>query len=565
MFQKFKLILPWIVLLFLVFLTVKPMFIKGYFPMHDDTQPARVFAMASELKKGVFPVRIVDYLGYGYGYPLFNFYAPLPYYFGALFYLAGFDLVSSTKLMFILGVFLSAVFMYLLGRSVAGRTFGLIASVFFLLAPYHAVNIYVRGAVGEYYAYAFLPLLALGIYGLLKSDNTKSIFLGALGLAGILLSHNILGFITLVYLLVFFFVLIILFVIKKLPAHKIQSIVILVLFGFGLSAFFTVPAFFEKSFTRVSSLTSGGSNYTDHFITLSQAWDSPWGFGGSTRGDLDGLSFKIGKFHLITALASFLYILTLSGFKKIKRRFLFAYLTILFLFLLSFFMMLSQSAFIYKALPLLAFVQYPWRFLNLSVFFVSLFPLAFSLVRNNYSKIIIALLLFLATVLINLKNFNPQFISGFEEKKYLSAENLRFTISKISDEYLPEALPLPQNFSDIYRPPPSTENYSFKILKESATGKTFQLEVYKPFDFNPGFAFFPGWRAHLDGQELSIRNQEGFISLNLPVGSHILELSFKNSRVRTVSNAISILSFILLVYVALMLHKSIWAKRNHLK
>src|SRR3989344_6973292 len=100
MLKIFKNLFPYVVIGILTFVAVKPMFIKGYFPMHDDTQPARIFALAQELKQGIFPVRLVGFLGYGYGYPLFNYYAPLPYYLGALFYLGGLDLISSVKLVF---------------------------------------------------------------------------------------------------------------------------------------------------------------------------------------------------------------------------------------------------------------------------------------------------------------------------------------------------------------------------------------------------------------------------------------------------------------------------------
>src|SRR3989344_8538266 len=91
-------ILMLITVLVLSYFSVRPVFIKGYFPVHDDTQPARVLVMSEQLRKGIFPVRLVDRLGYGYGYPLFNFYAPLPYYLRFLFPLAGLSLFFSVKL-----------------------------------------------------------------------------------------------------------------------------------------------------------------------------------------------------------------------------------------------------------------------------------------------------------------------------------------------------------------------------------------------------------------------------------------------------------------------------------
>src|SRR3990170_1206496 len=106
-----------IALIFLLsYWALKSLFIPGFFPIHDDTQVSRVYEMAKALKDGMFPVRWVADLGYGYGYPIFNFYAPLAYYVGGFFTLLGFYALISTKIMMILGILLSGVFMYLLAR-----------------------------------------------------------------------------------------------------------------------------------------------------------------------------------------------------------------------------------------------------------------------------------------------------------------------------------------------------------------------------------------------------------------------------------------------------------------
>jgi hypothetical protein len=71
-----KHIITLIFILILLFWSVKPLFSSGYFTMHDDAQVGRVVAMGQALRDGQFPVRWVNYLGYGYGYPIFNFYGP---------------------------------------------------------------------------------------------------------------------------------------------------------------------------------------------------------------------------------------------------------------------------------------------------------------------------------------------------------------------------------------------------------------------------------------------------------------------------------------------------------
>src|SRR6266571_3739128 len=90
-------------LLILSYWSIKPFFESGFFPIHDDTQVARVFEMNKSLGDGMFPVRWVSDLGYGYGYPIFNFYAPLAYYVGGIANLVGFDVFFATKFMMIVG------------------------------------------------------------------------------------------------------------------------------------------------------------------------------------------------------------------------------------------------------------------------------------------------------------------------------------------------------------------------------------------------------------------------------------------------------------------------------
>src|SRR3990167_10703069 len=91
--------LPIIAVLLLSLFAVLPLLGGGFFPIHDNTQIQRVYEMGNALRSGMFPVRWSENLGYGYGYPLFNFYAPLAYYAGSVFYFLGFDALNAAKLM----------------------------------------------------------------------------------------------------------------------------------------------------------------------------------------------------------------------------------------------------------------------------------------------------------------------------------------------------------------------------------------------------------------------------------------------------------------------------------
>src|SRR3989338_8008808 len=105
----------------LSYMSIAPLFSAGFFPMHYNAQVARVHEMKKAFLEGQFPVRWVADLGYGYGYPIFNFYSPLAYYVGGFFNILGFDALTATKIMIILGILLSGVFMYLLAREFWGK------------------------------------------------------------------------------------------------------------------------------------------------------------------------------------------------------------------------------------------------------------------------------------------------------------------------------------------------------------------------------------------------------------------------------------------------------------
>lgn len=158
---------------FIIFTTLLPLFNDGFFAIHDNTQVERVFQMTKSLSDGQFPVRWVDDLGYGYGYPIFNFYAPFPYYLAGFINLVLSNSLLATKIMFLLGILFSFFSMYLFASRLTNYYGGMVAGIIYLYFPYHAINIYVRGAVGEFFAYAFMPLVFWGIYNLYEKLSVK--------------------------------------------------------------------------------------------------------------------------------------------------------------------------------------------------------------------------------------------------------------------------------------------------------------------------------------------------------------------------------------------------------
>ncbi len=571
--EKAKNFISLILVLILSFFTVKPLLSSGYFPMHDDTQPARVYEMTQSLRDGQFPVRWVKDLGYGYGYPIFNFYAPLPYYFGAVWVMGGIGVIDATKIMFTVGILIAGLTMYWLGEKLWGRWGGLLAAILYMYAPYHGVQIFVRGAVGESWAYGFLPLVGVGLMYLFDLTNLsnlrKGILIGGLGLAAVVLSHNIIGMLT-VMLLGILTVLYI-FLIKSKNRISLIGLLSLISVGLGLSAFFWLPALFESGLTKVAALSTGTNDYRQHFLFLDQLWNSPWGYAGSGPGRLDGMSFMIGKLQMIFGLFGigfWIWGRMLSQNKKGNWEFL----GLVGLVLITMVMMLPISQPLWELLPFGNFVQYPWRFLVFTDFFIVLVGgyIAVGLVKSGkwerLGKFGI-LGLTILVVAINQKYFRPQYTTPQNDSDYISEENLKWKISKISDEYLPLNFPIPQDKTQI-------ANNDFEVFGDIIVEQSEIRSNLIKLNVNANNtsvilinrAFFPSWETVIDTQKVQPMIEKGLIKLNIPSGRHIITVYFRNTWVRNMGNFITFVFIIVLFYLSVMesLHIKFFNSPNRL-
>lgn len=449
-----KRFLPLFLILVLSFFAFKPLLNPGFFPIHDNTQVARVFEMTKSLHAGMFPVRWVSDLGYGFGYPIFNFYAPLSYYAGSVFNIVGFDALIATKIMMLLGIILAGVFMYLFVSELFGKTSGVVASLFYVYAPYHALDIYVRGDVAEFFAYAFIPLVFYGLWKVYKKRSWIFVSVSALGYAGIILSHNLTAMMISPFIALYILLLAISLYKKKNNA-SISYLFISIFLGIVISCFYWLPALLEMSNTNVMSIIGGGSHYADHYACISQLWTSNWGYAGSTKGCVDGFSLMIGKLHIIVSLLSFLGLIILVFLKKQKinneKTIIIGASFLAFVF--SLFLTIEASGFIWNNIPLMEFLQFPWRFLLVASFFASvlagsfiwiigLFP--FKKIFPHFTVEISALLVILL-LFLNIKFFTVQKIINVSANYYTNEYSLKWTTSKISDEYLPKNIIKPKN------------------------------------------------------------------------------------------------------------------------
>lgn len=514
----------WLLVLVLGFFAIQPLLSSGFFPMHDNTQVQRVYELNKSLSSGMLPVRWVSDLGYGYGYPVFNFYAPLAYYFGALVMYFVSALIA-TKIMITAGILLAGITMYFLGSAIFGDGAGIIAGLLYLYAPYHGVDVYVRGDIAELWAYAFIPLVFYSLYKLYQNARFRYVVIGAVGASGVILSHNLTALMAVPF---FAISTVVLFFFKKDKKTVFYTLSIFILAAL-LSAFYWLPVFPEMKFTNVLSQVGGSADFHNHFVCFPQLWNSPWGYGGSVPGCNDGFSFMMGKLHIILGVLGMVGILVFWQ-NKIKRTII---LLCSVLLLLSVFMMLPQSVGVWEVLKPMAFLQYPWRYLVLASLFSSLLSAAgvsllgkfFAGQKNIYLASII--ILSIGIIFLYTKDFVPQYIYSTTSDSLTALHVIRWDTSKLTDEYLPKGFIKPEKINQV---PTSfiDSNSNVDIISaiQSVTEKDFTISVKKNTSLHINLAYFPTWHIFMDKAEVKPQIVPSGIEIGVSKGTHALSFAY---------------------------------------
>jgi hypothetical protein len=549
--EKLEKIINKYILLILVFFSIPAiwaLFVPGYFGASDDLHIAWLYQMHKTLMMGQIPPRFVPDLSFGFGYPLFNFVFPLPFYLGEVFHLLGLSFVSSIKAVFLISIPLSGIFMYMLLRQFASSSLSLVGALLYIYTPYRAVDLYIRGAIGEIVSFIFLPLIILSVIKISQDKGIKWVGIGALALASLVLSHNITAYMFFPFVGLLLIIQFFLNSRKKVFIFKSLSMILL---GFLVSIYFWLPALLDSGLMKYDTVF----NFVDHFPTLRQLITPYWGYGGSVPGPGDGMSFFLGGVNLLILISG--GVLFLSRWKKLDNQKRLLVWWALSAILAALLLMNHRSSFLWSNLPMLPYFQFPWRFLILTTFFTPLLVIAFEGIKFKRYLVIMVPLIILPAITY----FRPQDFLGRQDEYYL---NRYIPYPSASEEYKKtqeEYLRLPRNTKvrpDKNYPRVSNGNVNIsEALKSNDLDMVFKVTSDQGGSMNYNKYFFPGWTARIDNKAINISAGEPFgqITFFVPAGTHIVEVSFEETTLKKALDAISLVSFL----VSLGLTKNLWS------
>ena len=522
---------PLILITVLSGLVTWPLFASGYFSHHDNLQVIRIFEMRKCFDDVQIPCRWVPDMGYGNGYPLFNFYGVLPYYIGALFsFFAGF--IGAAKILFFIPLLLGGVAMYFLAKELFGKIPGTVAAVLYLFAPYRALDSYVRGDVGESFALALLPLVFYSFLKLIKSKKRNDFILATLVMFLFLITHNVM-------ILIFTPVIVswVIFLLMQEKWHGYKLVFLSLVLAFGLSAFFILPAFFEKNLVQTDSLTVGELDFRNQFVKISQLFvDRSWHYSGSNPQSSFTISYQIGWPHWLVAFLGIAIALIVKRKNRALPIFLFG------VFIFGVFMTHNKSAPVWELIKILAFVQFPWRFLSFAIFSASLLGGYLMFQLKGKWLIVSSSAIIVLTVLLNWQYFKPEhFYYTLTDKELLSGQSFITQQAGAILDYLPKTATEPRELAP-KNPYVVSGNAVITSFVNKSDSWSFDAKVTKAAVIEVPVLYFPNWTVNYPTKLGTI----GRIAISLPVGEDKVVGSFKNTPIRTVGNTISILSFIAL-------------------
>lgn len=334
-----------------------PYIFKDFLGIEHDTffHVSRIEQLSKAIQHGNFfpAVYPSENNSYGYASPLFysDFFLILP----ALLHLCGFSLAFCYKCIVFIASFISIFTMIIFTSHITKkRSITWISGCAYLFSNYRITDIYVRGALGEIFAFSFLPLMLLGLYQIIEEEK-YSFFPLTLSLTCLALSHNL----TFLFASVLCAILVILSI-NKLTKKKILCISISILFAFLLSCFFTLPmieqlhsqSFIVNYYGQSSDLASHSMNLWQYFIN-----QTVFGYSGNQYDASMTMTVNIGWFLSFVPITYF--------FVKKKNAFVVQMLVLGYIC-----MLLPSSLLPWDIIPL-KIIQFPWRFNTLAMLLLS--------------------------------------------------------------------------------------------------------------------------------------------------------------------------------------------------
>jgi hypothetical protein len=525
-----------------------PLLTPAYFLNAHDARHSLFFLAEFDqtFRDGFWWPRWAPDFAFGYGYPLFNLYAPLAFYAAELLHLAGLSIAAAIKTMYVLTTVGAGLGMYGFVRRLFGPQAGLLAAMAYMMAPFHLVEIFVRSAYAEFVALAIVPLVFWAFTELAAAPTARRAAVAGLVYGALALTHH-----TTFFSFSPFLALYVLYLLGAKAGWQPGPLLRRSLYaagagllGLALAAIYLLPVVTETRFIKVEQWTSGSYSYLQHFVYFSQLFSPQWGYGYAGPGLLDDMPFQLGI--VLTALVFFALVsLAVRRFPHHGTALFFLASTLVAVWLMS-----PLAGGVWQVLPIAALVQFPWRLLGLAAFTMAV--VAGSLLAQDQPAAShpglsssAVMLLTLVVILASFPYTLPQYtqISPWAETPLAVINWDRASIVDrvgmvVATQEQPQTSPMEAQY--LAGEPLTVAGITsgqgvVNTLHHGGASDKVQVLAQTPVTLQFYTYDYPGWRVTLDGQPLAHRAAPpyGLVTVDLPPGEHTVLLRMGSTPPRT--------------------------------
>ena len=544
-----------IIVILLGILAAQPL-ITGQLPQGDDTlyHLYRLGQVDALIRQGIFFSRWAPDLAYGYGYPLFNYYAPLVYYVTEPLCILGLSPVAATRLIYTFMFVLAGLSMYAWVKDIFNQRAGVISAAAYVLSPYFLANAFWRGSFAEQLALSLLPAILCVTHRFAQTATIRRGLLLTVLYATLILAHNVSALVFSPLLVVYIIVTSGLYCHGPLrwrqgfsSAAKYFAFLAL---GVLITTFFWLPAITEQKLVSIEQLyIPPGFDYHENFMTLSKIFAFP----ESVDPNLVIQRFwpSLSIVCLLLSIVGFPLLLLAKQQLPQKIHSLFAAIASA-----SYvFLVLPTSTPIWDSLTPLRLLQFPWRMLSVASLLLAFlcaggeyFIDQFLSPRRNLCTLFITALM----GIMILYGFSRQIIlKTIPDNFDLSTSSIikHNTTTTTFGEYTPIGVKQqPQPADSAYqhngeRLDRSSLPTGTRLISEQNSPLSYDLWVESPISFTAIFRtfYFAGWQAYVDGiiTPTTPSNPYGLISVPVQAGRRHIVVSFSSTPVRNTADIAS--------------------------
>jgi 6-pyruvoyl-tetrahydropterin synthase-like protein len=535
---------------------ISPFFLFGNASGHDiQFHLSSWMDVSRQWREGIIFPRWCEWANWGFGEPRYIFYPPVSWVLGgALGSVLPWRMVPGAVIW--VALVLAGMSMWFLAREWFSPTAAIAAAVLFAADPYHLVMLYYRSDFAELLGAALLPLLFWTAIHVARGGKH---FVSALALvfAGIWLCNDPVGVIA-TYSLALALV-VACFLRRSLRPLLLGGAGMAA--GFALIAFYLFPAAYEQHWVQINGALSPSLQPAHNFLF---ARDNEQGF----------LEFNMRTTRVAmsmiaaTLVAGVLFARRRRGVSELWSILLAAAVS-------SSFIMFSPSLIFWRLMPKLAFVQFPWRWMDMLAVPLALFVTgaAVSFRKRWAFWLVVALAAgyvgAVATTIIE---------DGWWDDRdavYLTRGIEAAHGFDGTDEYAPLGVShwdLPGEPADVddkeADPPPETPRIemvsdesgevvpaagvSVKFEKWTAERRIFSVKAANDVSLVVRLLNYPAWEVRIDGAHVSPGYADVTGQMVLPVtqGTHLIDIRFRRTWDRTLGLIISLIAAIALMLFA---------------